>query len=148
MTALPSGLPMAWLETAEYTLDASRAVLETENYSIACELAWGAAENALKASIFQKAEGRSLPDREYKLHRIPELYSKVTEHDSLRILDSVQEFNDYNEYVRYPKWKGSGEIEMPSEKYTETRAERAVVSAALILDAVHNHISQSVSSFI
>ena len=56
-TIQPPGLPDAWLEIAEYTLDASKVVFGSENYPVACELAWGSAENAVKAAVFHRADG-------------------------------------------------------------------------------------------
>ena len=50
-TIQPPGLPDAWLEIAEYTLGASKVVFGSYNYPVACELAWGAAENAARAYV-------------------------------------------------------------------------------------------------
>ena len=127
MTTVPPSFPCAWLETAELKLDACRTVFDTENYHVACELAWGVAENAVKAAMFKKAVGRSLSESEYKTHRISALYNKVTEFDSLGISREVQNFSDYNEYVRYPKLKAKDKIQMPADKYTEAKAEKALV---------------------
>ena len=137
----PPGLSDAWLEIAEYTLDASKVVFGSDNYPVACELAWGAAENAVKATIFHKAKGGRVPDINYKSHRIPELYRNMSESDSFGISESVAEFADYDEYVRYPEWKDSSEIKMPADKYTEARAEKALVSAGLILDAARAYVA-------
>ena len=115
---------------------------ETEqNYPVACELAWGAAENAVKATIFHKAKEAKVPDKNYKSHSIPELYRNASENDSFGISESVAEFADYNEYVRYPEWEDLSEIKMPAEKYTEARAEKALVSAGLILDAARAYVA-------
>ena len=115
-------------------------MFDKENYPVACELAWGVAENAVKAAIFKKAVGRSLSENEYKSHRISALYNRVTESDSLGISGEVQNFSDYNEYVRYPKLKEKDKIEMPADKYSEARAEKALVSAGLILDAARAYV--------
>ena len=139
MTTVPPSFPGAWLETAELKLDACRAVFDTENYPVACELAWGVAENAVKAAMFKKAVGCNLSESEYKTHRISALYNKVTEFDSLGISREVLNFSDYNEYVRYPKLKEKDKIEMPADKYTEAKAEKALVSAGLILDAARTY---------
>ena len=141
MTTVPPSFPGAWLQTAELKLDACRAVFDKENYPVACELAWGVAENAVKAAIFKKAVGHSLSENEYKSHRISALYNRVTESDSLGISGEVQNFSDYNEYVRYPKLKEKDKIEMPADKYTEARAEKALVSAGLILDAARAYVN-------
>ena len=140
MTTVPPSFPSAWLETAELKLDACRAVFDRENYPVACELAWGAAENAVKAAIFKKAVGRNLSESEHKTHRISALYNRVTESDSLGISIEVRNFRDYNEYVRYPKLKEQDKIEMPADKYTEAKAEKALVSAGLILDAARAYV--------
>ena len=141
MTIVPPSFPRAWLQTAELKLDACRAVFDTENYPVACELAWGVAENAVKAAICKKAVGRNPSESEYKTHRISALYNRVTESDSLGISGEVQNFSDYNEYVRYPKLKEKDKIEMPADKYTEARAEKALVSAGLILDAARAYVA-------
>ena len=57
----PPGLPDALLEIAEYTLDASKVVFGSENYPVACELAWGSAENAVKAAMFHRADDEEVP---------------------------------------------------------------------------------------
>ena len=141
MTVFPPGLPNVWIEIAEYTLDASRVIFETENYPVACELAWGAAENAVKAAIFENTKANEVPLGDYQLHDVPTLYKNFTIEDSLEVMDSIEEFRDYNEYVRYPKWIGSSEIQMPADKYTETKAEKALVSAGLILDAARTYVA-------
>ena len=140
-TIQPPGLPDAWLEIAEYTLGASKVVFGSDNYPVACELAWSAAENAVKATIFHKAEGGKVPDKNYKSHSIPELYRNVSWDDSFEINESVAEFADYNEYVRYPEWEDLSEIRMPADKYTEARAEKALVFAGLILDAARAYVA-------
>lgn len=140
MTIVPSSLPKAWIEIAEYTLDASRVVFGVQNYPVACELAWGAAENAVKATIFHKGKGGIVSDSDYKSHSIPQLYRNVSDQDSFEISEPVAEFADYNEYVRYPEWEDLGEIKMPADKYTEARAEKALVSAGLILDAARSYV--------
>lgn len=140
MTTVHQNLSKAWIEIAEYTLDASRVVFTVQNYPVACELAWGAAENAVKATIFHKAKGDNVPDKNYRSHSIPELYRNVSENDSFGISESIAEFADYNEYVRYPEWEDLSEIKMPADKYTETKAEKALVSAGLILDAARAYV--------
>ena len=85
-TIQPPGLSDAWLEIAEYTLDASKVVFGSDNYPVA-------------------------------------------------------EFADYDEYVKYPEWKDSSEIKMSADKYTEVRAEKALVSAGLILDAARAYVA-------
>ena len=143
MRGFPYDLPDAWLEIAEYTLDASRVVLVSENFPIACELAWGAAENAVKATIFHNAGTTEIQEKEYKHHNIRKLYEKVSDEaeDSLNIFQSVQEFGDYDEDIRYPEWKRTGKIRMPADKYTEARAEKALVAAGLILDAARAYVA-------
>ena len=64
-----------------------------------------------------------MPDRDYKHHNLPRLYGKVTIEDSLGVTESVQELQNYDEYVRYPKLE-AGVIEMPADKYTEAKAEK------------------------
>ena len=140
MTTSPPGLPDAWLEVAEYTLDASKLLYQTELFPVACDAAWGAAEKAVKAAIFYEAGVSDLPDKDYKHHNLPRLYGKVTGKDSLGVTESVQEFQNYDEYVRYPKLE-AGVIEMPADKYTEAKAEKALVSAGLILDAARTYIT-------
>ena len=44
MTTSAHGLPDAWLEVVEYTLDASRVLYQAELSPVACDAAWGAAE--------------------------------------------------------------------------------------------------------
>ena len=139
MTTSPPGLPDAWLEVAEYTLDASKLLYQAEFFPVACDAAWGAAEKAVKAAIFYEAGVSDLPDKDYKHHNLPRLYGKVTDRDSLGVTESVQEFQNYDEYVRYPKLE-AGVIEMPTEKYTEAKAEKALVSAGLILDAARAYV--------
>ena len=141
MTTSSPGLPDAWLEIAEYTLDASRVLYQAELFPVACDAAWGAAEKAVKAAIFYDAEVSDLPDKDYKHHNLPRLYGKVADGDSLGVQESVQEFRNYDEYVRYPKLEEKGEIKMPAEKYTEARAEKALVSAGLILDAARAYVA-------
>ena len=141
MTTSPPSLPDAWLEIAEYTLDASKALYQLENYPVACDAAWGAAEKAVKAAIFYEAGVSDLSDKDYKHHNLPRLYGRVTGEDSLGVLESVQEFENYDEYVRYPKVEEKGEIRMPADKYTEARAEKALVSAGLILDAARAYVA-------
>ena len=140
MTTSTPGLPDAWLEVAEYTLDASRVLYQADLFPVACDAAWGAAEKAVKAAIFYEAGVSDLPDRDYKHHNLPRLYGKVTDEDSLGVLESVQEFRNYDEYVRYPKLEEKGEIKMPADKYTEAKAEKALVSAGLILDAARAYV--------
>ena len=140
MTTSAPGLPDAWLEVAEYTLDASKLLYQADLFPIACDAAWGAAEKAVKAAIFYEAGVSDLPDKDYKHHNLPRLYDKVTDKDSLGVAESVQEFQNYDEYVRYPKLE-AGVIEMPAEKYTEARAEKALVSAGLILDAARSYVA-------
>ena len=140
MTTSSPGLPDAWLEIAEYTLDASRVLYQAELFPVACDAAWGAAEKAVKAAIFYDAEVSDLPDKDYKHHNLPRLYGKVADEDSLGVQESVQEFRNYDEYVRYPKLEEKGEIKMPAEKYTEARAEKALVSTGLILDAARAYV--------
>ena len=82
-----------------------------------------------------------MPDRDYKHHSLPRLYGKVTGEDSLDVQESVQEFKNYDEYVRYPKLEEKGEIKMPADKYTEAKAEKALVSAGLILDAARAYVA-------
>ena len=141
MTTSSPGLPDAWLEVAEYTLDASRVLYQAELFPVACDAAWGAAEKAVKAAIFYDAGVSDLPDRDYKHHNLPRLYGKVTDEDSFDVQDSVQEFKNYDEYVRYPKLEEKGEIKMPADKYTEAKAEKALVSAGLILDAARAYVA-------
>ena len=141
MTTFSPGLPDAWLEVAEYTLDASRVLYQAELFPVACDAAWGAAEKAVKAAIFYDAGVSDLPDRDYKHHSLPRLYGKVTGEDSLDVQESVQEFKNYDEYVRYPKLEEKGEIKMPADKYTEAKAEKALVSAGLILDAARAYVA-------
>ena len=141
MTTSPPDFPAAWIEISEYTLEASKAVYQAEHYPVACDLAWGAAEKAVKAAIFSQAESSNFLDDKYKSHRIPTLYSNIAGDDALGILESIQEFGDYNEYVRYPKWEEKGEVKMPADKYTEARAEKALVSAGLILDAARAYVA-------
>lgn len=137
MTTSSLGLPDAWLGVAEYTLDASRVLYQAELFPVACDAAWGAAEKAVKAAIFYDAGVSDLPDRDYKHHNLSRLYGKVTDEDSL----DVQEFKNYDEYVRYPKLEEKGEIKMPVDKYTEAKAEKALVSAGLILDAARAYVA-------
>ena len=139
MTTSPTGLPDAWLEIAEYTLGASKLLYQAELFPVACDAAWGAAEKAVKAAIFYEAEVSDLPDKDYKHHNLPRLYGKVADKDSLDVTESVQEFQNYDEYVRYPKLE-AGVVEMPADKYTEARAEKALVSAGLILDAARAYV--------
>lgn len=141
MTTSTPGLPDAWLEVAEYTLDASRVLYQAELFPVACDAAWGAAEKAVKAAIFYDAGVSDLPGRDYKHHNLPRLYGKVTDEDSLDVQESVQEFRNYDEYVRYPKLEEKGEIKMPVDKYTEAKAEKALVSAGLILDAARAYVA-------
>ena len=61
--------------------------------------------------------------------------------DSLNIFQSVQEFGDYDENIRYPEWKRTGKIRMPADKYTEARDEKTLVSAGLILDAARTYVA-------
>ena len=140
MTTSAHDLPDAWLEVAEYTLDASKLLYHAELFPVACDAAWGAAEKAVKAAIFYEAGVSDLPDRDYKHHNLPRLYGKVTGEDSLGVTESVQEFRNYDEYVRYPKLE-AGVIEMPADKYTEAKAEKALVSAGLILDAARAYVA-------
>ena len=140
-TVQPPGLPYAWMEIAEYTFDASKVVFGSENYPVACELAWGSAENAVKAAMFHKAEGEEVPMLDYKTHDVEMLYKWVTTEDALGVLESVTEFNDYDEHIRYPEWRSTGKIKMPADKYTEARAEKALVSAGLILDAARAYVN-------
>ena len=139
MTTSAPDFPAAWIEISEYTLDASKVVYQAEHYPVACDLAWGAAEKAVKAVIFSQTESDNFQDAKYKSHRISKLYSKIAGDDTLGVLDSVLEFGDYNEYVRYPKWEADA-IEMPAEKYMEAKAEKALVSAGLILDAARDYV--------
>ena len=140
MTTSVHGLPDAWLEVAEYTLDASKLLYQAELFPVACDAAWGAAEKAVKAAIFYEAGVSDLPDKDYKHHNLPRLYEKVTGEDSLGVTESVQEFQNYDEYVRYPRLE-AGVIEMPAGKYTEAKAEKALVSAGLILDAARAYVA-------
>lgn len=140
-TIQPPGLPDAWLEIAEYTLDASKVVFSSDNYPVACELAWGSAENAVKATVFHKADNEEMPMLEYKTHDVEMLYKWVTAEDTLGVLESVAEFSDYDEHIRYPEWRSTGKIRMPADKYTEGRAEKALVSAGLILDAARAYVA-------
>ena len=140
MTTSVHGLPDAWLEVAEYTLDASKLLYQAELFPVACDAAWGAAEKAVKAAIFYEAGVSDLPDKDYKHHNLPRLYEKVTGEDLLGVTESVQEFQNYDEYVRYPRLE-AGVIEMPAGKYTEAKAEKALVSAGLILDAARAYVA-------
>ena len=140
MTTSTPSLPDAWLEIAEYTLGASKLLYQAELFPVACDAAWGAAEKAVKAAIFYEAGVSDLPDKDYKHHNLPRLYGKVTDKDSLGVTESVQEFQNYDEYVRYPKLE-AGVIEMPADKYTEAKAEKALVSAGLILDAARAYVN-------
>ena len=40
-TIQPHGLPDAWMEIAEYIMNASKVVFGSENYPFAYEMAWG-----------------------------------------------------------------------------------------------------------
>lgn len=140
MTTSSPDFPAAWIEISEYTLDASKVVYQAEHYPVACDLAWGAAEKAVKAAIFSQVESSNFQDDKYKSHRISKLYNNIAGEDPLEIFESVQEFGDYNEYVRYPKWEADT-IQMPAERYTEAKAEKALVAAGLILDAARAYVA-------
>ena len=140
MTTSPPDFPAAWIEISEYTLEASKVVYQAEHYPVACDLAWGAAEKAVKAAIFSQAKSINVRDDKYKSHRISKLYGNIAGDDTLEIFEPIQEFSDYNEYVRYPKLEEAGEVKMPADKYTEAKAEKALVSAGLILDAARAYV--------
>ena len=140
MTTSSPDFPAAWIEISEYTLDASKVVYQAEHYPVACDLAWGAAEKAVKAAVFSQAESSNVQDGKYKSHRISKLYGNIAGDDTLGIFEPIQEFSDYNEYVRYPKWEADT-VQMPAEKYTKAKAEKALVSAGLILDAARAYVA-------
>ena len=62
MRGLPSDLPDAWLEIAEYTLDASRVVLVSENFPV-------------PASWHGELQ-RMLSKRQYSITQAPPRYKK------------------------------------------------------------------------